>query len=76
MLQVHQQRFESLPLPHFRAPFPEECHIAEIATRGSFGLIVRHALFHQFIGPLVSVFLDGDRNVVIAAISGEEATEP
>jgi hypothetical protein len=75
MFQVHQQRFESLPLPHFTAPLPEECHI-EIATRASFGLIVRHALFHQFICPLVNVFLDGDRNVVMAAISGEEATEP
>jgi hypothetical protein len=69
MLQVHEQRFESLPLPHFTAPLLEERHIAEIAARGSFGLIARHALFHQFIDSLVDVFLDGDRDVVIAAIS-------
>ncbi len=76
MLQIDQHRFESLPLPHFTAPLPEECHIAEIATRSSFGLLARHAFFHQFIGPLVDVFLDGDGDIVIAAISGEEATEP
>ena len=76
MLQIHQQRFESLPLPHFTAPLTEECHIAEIATRSSFGLIARHALFHQFVDPLVDVFLDGDRDVVVPAISEEEATEP
>ena len=76
MLQVHQQRFESLPLPHFAAALCKQRHIAEIATRGSFGLIARHALFHQFFDSLVDVFLDGDRDVVIAAISGEEATEP
>jgi hypothetical protein len=38
-------------------------------------MFVRHALFHQFIDPLVYMFLDGDRDVVIAAISGEDATE-
>jgi hypothetical protein len=75
MLQIHQQRFESLPLPHFTAPLPEQRHIAEVATRGSFGLFARHALFHQFIDPLVDVFLNGDRDIVIAAISEEEATE-
>ena len=73
MLQIHQQRFESLPLPHFTAPLLEECHIAELAARGSLGLIARHALFHQFVDPLVDVLLDGDRDVVIAAIPGEEA---
>jgi hypothetical protein len=74
MLQIHQQRFESLPLPHFTAPLTEECHIAKIAPCGSFGVIARHALFHQFIDPLVDVFLNGDRDVIIPAIS-EEAAE-
>ena len=76
MLQIHQQRFESLPLPHFTASLPEECHIAEIAARGSFGLIARHALFHQFIDPLVDVLLNGNRDVVVPALPGEEMTEP
>ena len=75
MLQIHQQRFESLPLPHFTAPLTEECHVAEIVTRGPFSRIARHAFFHQFIDPLVDVFLNGDRDVVIPAISGEEETE-
>ena len=76
MLQIHQQRFESWPLPHFTAPLTDKCHIAEIATRSSFGLIARHALFHQFIHSLFDMFLNGDRDVVIPAISEEEAAEP
>jgi len=76
MLQVHQQRFEPLPLPHLAAPLPEESHIAESAARGPFGLIAPHALLHQLIDLLVDVLLDGDRDVVVAAIPEEEAAEP
>lgn len=64
-----------MPLPYFTTTLAEECDIAEGSTRSSFGFIARHAFFHQFIGALVNVFLDGDRDVVIAAISGEEAAE-
>ena len=71
MLQIHQQRFESLPLPHFAAALLKERHIAEFAARGSFGFLARHALFHQFVDPLVDVFLDGDGDVVVAAIAEE-----
>jgi hypothetical protein len=75
MLQIHQQRFEPLPLPHFTAALAQERHIAKIATRRSFGLIAGHTRIHQFIDPLVDVFLDGDRDIVKTAISEKEARE-
>jgi hypothetical protein len=76
MPHVHQQRFEPLPLPHLAAPLPEKRHVAEIATGGSLGLLARQALVHEFVDPLVEVLLDGDGDVVVPAISEEEATEP
>jgi hypothetical protein len=74
--RCHHRDREPRRSPHFTAPLTEQGHIAEVATRGSFGHITRHAVFHQFLDAFVDVFLDGDRDVVIPAISEEEATEP
>src|SRR5579884_2753276 len=80
MLQIHQQRFELLPLPYFTAPLLKDRHIAEFPACSPFGLIARHAIAHQFVYALVEVLLNRNRDVVEPTLPCEEAdkemTEP
>jgi hypothetical protein len=73
--KIGDQGFERRPLPDFAAALLQEGGVAEFAARLLLGLLARHAVFHQFFSALGDVFLDGDGEVVVAAVARKEAVE-